>query len=81
MHIRVNGTDHDVPDACSVADLLREIGLFGRPVAVAKVVRRHGRQNFYQNCLQDGRQKAPNALSPKGRQKVSHDYLLKDTMS
>lgn len=34
MHIRVNGTDHDVPDACTVADLLREIGLLGRPVAV-----------------------------------------------
>ena len=29
MHIRVNGTDHDVPDACTVADLLREIGLLG----------------------------------------------------
>ena len=34
MHIRVNGTDHDVPDACTVADMLREIGLLGRPVAV-----------------------------------------------
>ena len=29
MHIRVNGTDHDVPDASTVADLLREIGLLG----------------------------------------------------
>jgi thiamine biosynthesis protein ThiS len=34
MRICVNGTDHDVPDACTVADLLREIGLYGRPVAV-----------------------------------------------
>ena len=34
MRICVNGTDQDVPDACTVADLLREIGLLGRPVAV-----------------------------------------------
>ena len=42
MLIRVNGTDQDVPDACTVADLLREIGLFGRPVAAGCAVLRYG---------------------------------------
>ena len=34
MHVRVNGADHELPEPCSVADLLRQIGLSGRPVAV-----------------------------------------------
>lgn len=36
MTIHVNGETREIPDGTTVADLLRDLGLAGRPVAVER---------------------------------------------